>query len=90
MRTAKGLRDTTSEDLVLRGVSANTVENYVGCARRFAEHFGRSPCRMGAAEIRAFLLWLSGAHAAQSSEGCGRALPREGGKCRNRSPSTNA
>jgi len=30
----------------------------VSCAKRFAEHFGRSPCRMGAAEIRAFLLHL--------------------------------
>ena len=54
------LRDTMREDLVLRGMSANTIETYVGCARRFAEHFGRSPCRMGAAEIRAFLLHVAG------------------------------
>jgi site-specific recombinase XerD len=46
------------EDLRLRGMSANTIEIYVRCARRFAEHFGRSPCRMGAAEIRTFLLAL--------------------------------
>ena len=31
------LRDTMREDLVLRGMSANTIETYVGCARRFAE-----------------------------------------------------
>lgn len=54
------LRDKMREDLVLRGMSANTVDQYVCCARRFAEHFGRSPCRMGAAEIRSFLLHLAG------------------------------
>ncbi len=59
MATTQRLRDKMREDLVLRGMSANTVETYVRCARRFAEHFGRSPCRMGAAEIRAFLLWLT-------------------------------
>ena len=44
---------------MLRGMSANTIEKYLFCARRFAEHFGRSLCRMGAAEIRAFLLHLA-------------------------------
>jgi integrase/recombinase XerD len=52
------LRDKMREDLVLRGMSPRTIEKYVFCARRFAEHFGRSPCRMGAAEIRTFLLHL--------------------------------
>jgi len=52
------LRDMMREDLALRGMSANTIDAYVGCARRFAEHFGRSPCAMGGAEIRAFLLHL--------------------------------
>jgi site-specific recombinase XerD len=47
------------EDLTLRGMSANTIAKYVCCARRFSEHFGRSPCRMGAAEIRSFLLHLA-------------------------------
>ena len=37
-------------------MSANTIVTYVRCARQFADHFGRSPCAMGAAEIRAFLL----------------------------------
>jgi len=55
----KRLRDTMREDLALRGMSANTIGIYVRCARRFAEHFGRSPCRMGAPEIRAFLLHLA-------------------------------
>lgn len=53
------LRDKMREDLVLRGMSANTTEKYLCCARKFAEHFGRSPCRMGAAEIRAFLLHVA-------------------------------
>lgn len=55
----KRLRDTMRDDLALRGMSANTIGIYVRCARRFAEHFGRSPCRMGAPEIRAFLLHLA-------------------------------
>jgi site-specific recombinase XerD len=46
------------EDLVLRGMAPNTIASYVRCVRRFAEHFGRSPRTMGAAEIRAFLLHL--------------------------------
>jgi integrase/recombinase XerD len=58
MAATRRLRDTMREDLALRGMSANTIESYVRCARQFAEHFGRSPCRMGAAEIRAFLLSL--------------------------------
>jgi site-specific recombinase XerD len=46
------------EDLVLRGMSANTITTYVRCARRFAEYYGRSPCVLGAREIRTFLLHL--------------------------------
>jgi site-specific recombinase XerD len=47
------------EDLALRGMSETTIVTYVGCARRFAEHFGRSPGAMGAREIREFLLHLT-------------------------------
>src|SRR5215471_2547573 len=54
------LRDKMREDLALRGMSEATIITYVGCARRFAEHFGRSPSKMGAAEIRTFLLHLAG------------------------------
>jgi len=52
------LRDKMREDLALRGMSANTTATYVRCARQFAEHFGRSPCSMGAEEVRTFLLHL--------------------------------
>jgi site-specific recombinase XerD len=48
------------EDLALRGMAPNTIVTYVRCARRFAEHFDRSPCAMGATEIRTFLLHLVG------------------------------
>ncbi len=53
------LRDKMREDLALRGMSANTIDAYVRCARKFAEHFRRSPCAMGADEIRTFLLHLA-------------------------------
>jgi len=58
MAATRRLRDRMREDLELRGMSANTIETYVRCARRFAEYHGRSPCTMGAPEIRAFLLSL--------------------------------
>jgi site-specific recombinase XerD len=46
------------EDLELRGMSANTITTYLRCACRFAEHFGRSPCALGAREVRAFLVHI--------------------------------
>ncbi len=52
------LRDRMREDLELRGLSANTVEAYVRCARRFVEHFGRPPAKLGAADVRSYLLHL--------------------------------
>jgi site-specific recombinase XerD len=58
MAAKQRLRDKMREDLELRGRSANTIATYVRCARRFAEYHGRSPCAMGAPEIRSFLLHL--------------------------------
>jgi len=58
MVATRRLRDRMHEDLELRGMSANTIITYIRCARRFAEYHGRSPCVMGAPEIRAFLLHL--------------------------------
>jgi integrase/recombinase XerD len=46
------------EDLELRGMSVNSIRTYLQCAQQFAAHFDRSPRSMGAAEIRAFLLYL--------------------------------
>src|SRR3954470_22478027 len=56
----KRLRDRMREDLALRGMSIAAIESYVRCARKFAEHFGRSPCAMGVREVMEFLLHLSG------------------------------
>ena len=49
----KRLRDRMREDLALRGMNVATIDSYVRCARKFAEHFGRSPCAMGMREVRA-------------------------------------
>jgi site-specific recombinase XerD len=46
------------EDLELRGSSAATIETYVQCARRFVEHYQRPPAKLGAAEVRSYLLHL--------------------------------
>lgn len=46
------------EDLVLRGREPNTINAYLGCIRRFAAFFMRSPAEMGATEIRTFALHL--------------------------------
>ena len=42
------LRDRMHEDLTLRGLSAKTIDSYLRCVRKFAEHFGRSPSTLGA------------------------------------------
>jgi hypothetical protein len=52
------LRDKMAADLQLRRYRSETCRHYLDCARRFAEHFGRSPTLMGEPEIRAFLLYL--------------------------------
>jgi site-specific recombinase XerD len=46
------------EGLELRGCRPNTVATYLGCARRYAAHFGRSPAELGAEEVRTFLVHL--------------------------------
>jgi len=58
MTTNRRLRDKMREDLELRGLSGNTIAAYLRCARVFAEFYRRSPCAMGAKEVRAFLLHL--------------------------------
>jgi site-specific recombinase XerD len=52
------LRDKMREDLELRGMSANTIDAYVRCARRFAEHFSLPPGKLGATDVRQYLLYL--------------------------------
>jgi integrase/recombinase XerD len=52
------LRDKMREDLELRGCSPATIATYQRCARRFVEHFAAPPARLGAAEVRRYLLYL--------------------------------
>jgi site-specific recombinase XerD len=52
------LRDQMLADLQLRNYSIKTQTEYIRCAGDFAEHFGRSPDRMGEEEIRIFLIYL--------------------------------
>jgi len=54
------LRRRMEEELRLRGMSEKTVMSYVGTVRRFAEHYGRSPDRLGREEVRAYLVYLTG------------------------------
>jgi len=51
-------RDKMAEDLALRGMSANTCENYLRYARRFVAHHGRSADELGAEDARRWLLFL--------------------------------
>lgn len=53
------LRRRMEEELRLRGLSEKTVVTYVGTVRRFAEHYGRSPDRLGREEVRRYLLYLA-------------------------------
>lgn len=46
------------EELRLRGMSERTIGTYVGTVRRFAIHYGRSPDRLGAEEVRAYMVHL--------------------------------
>jgi integrase/recombinase XerD len=51
------LRDRMAQDLKLKGVSPATIRNYLLYCRKFAAFFMRSPEQLGAAEVRAFLLY---------------------------------
>jgi hypothetical protein len=45
-------------DLKLCGFCENTRRTYIRCAARFSQHYGKSPSKLGRAEIRAYLLYL--------------------------------
>ncbi|MEW6073845.1 MAG: site-specific integrase [Planctomycetota bacterium] len=47
-----------SEDLRVRDYSPRTLDTYVRCVAAFAKHFGRSPCELGAAHVRAWQVHL--------------------------------
>jgi len=52
------LRDTMREDLELRGLRPDTIATYIRCVRRFVEHFALPPAKLGAADVRRYLLYL--------------------------------
>jgi len=47
-----------TEDLQLRGVSANTQRAYWGAVKHLAQHYHKSPDQLSEEELRAYLLYL--------------------------------
>ncbi len=54
------LRQRMVEDMKIRRFSPQTQYRYVLAVEKFAQHFGRSPDRLGREEIREFLLCIHG------------------------------
>jgi integrase/recombinase XerD len=52
------LRQRMIEDMQLRGLSEKTQDAYARAVRQLAEHYGRSPDRIGEEELRQYLLYL--------------------------------
>ena len=52
------LRRRMIEDLQVRNFAPSTQHNYIHSVARFAQHFGRSPDRLGPEQIRAFQIHL--------------------------------
>src|SRR6516164_3236591 len=52
------LRQRFIDDLRLRNYARRTIATYVSQVSAFARHFGRSPDRLGSAEVRAYQLHL--------------------------------
>lgn len=52
------LRQRMLEELQLRNLSEATIQTYLGAVWRFTRHFGVSPDRLGAEQVRQYLLHL--------------------------------
>lgn len=52
------LRQRMLEELQRRNYSQHTTRNYIHAVKQLAEHFGRSPGKLGAEEIRRYQLYL--------------------------------
>jgi site-specific recombinase XerD len=48
-----------AEDMQIRHFAGQTQYQYIRCVERFAQHFGRSPERLGREEVREFLVYLA-------------------------------
>ena len=52
------LRDRMLDEMKLRNLSVQTQKCYLRAVANFAEHFGKSPDRLGPAEVRSYFLYL--------------------------------
>jgi len=52
------LRQRMIEDMKLRNLAPRTIQVHVERVASFAKHFGKSPDRLGATEVSAYLLFL--------------------------------
>jgi integrase/recombinase XerD len=52
------LRKRMMEELRLRNSSEETIRTYISSVERFARHYGKSPDRMNAEQVRSYLLYL--------------------------------
>jgi integrase/recombinase XerD len=52
------LRDQMEMDMKLRRLSPKTISCYLGCMKKVAVHFGKSPAELGDEEIRGYLHYL--------------------------------
>jgi Phage integrase, N-terminal SAM-like domain len=52
------LRQRMIEDMNLRNLAPRTVQVYVERVAKFAQHYGKSPEKLGAADVRAYLVYL--------------------------------
>jgi integrase/recombinase XerD len=59
MATMSPLRQRMIEDMTIRNLSPTTRESYVDAVAKFSRHFGCSPNRLGAEEIRAYQVYLT-------------------------------
>ncbi|MEJ7608607.1 MAG: site-specific integrase [Bryobacteraceae bacterium] len=61
------LRKRMTDELQLRNLSSNTTRSYLTAVKRFAQYFHRSPEKLGAEQVREYLLHLIRDNKAQTS-----------------------
>jgi len=54
----KTLRESIKQNMELKGFSARTQRCYLGCVKQFAQHYRRSPLKLGNPEIKDFLQYM--------------------------------